>query len=206
MPPSHGLTGFAAIETVAKKNDACPVHSSRAGQLWQPRAARRSRPHRRLGAAAGVSRPLALGAWRDLLFSRAQSRRKYPFGCLPANTENAPDSLQKQEQIQGPEKRPIARFYGLCCYQIRSEKRRLSARGRQPERLAALGCGNRLAANVAFVLRAATQTGSQTGDALPIRRAAFAACSSPVFSAANARITSKSGANKRPRKRLHRTV
>ena len=40
-------------------------------------------PHRRIGAAAGVSRPLALRAWRDLLFSRAQARRKHPFGaCL----------------------------------------------------------------------------------------------------------------------------
>ena len=73
-------------------------------------------PHRRIGAAAGVSRPLALRAWRDLLFSRAQARRKHPFGRLPADTENAPDSLQKQEQIQGPKNASIARFDGLGCY------------------------------------------------------------------------------------------
>ena len=39
-----------------------------------------------------------------------------PSGGLPSH------SLQKQEQIKGPENTPIARFYGLCCYQSGSEK------------------------------------------------------------------------------------
>ena len=105
MPPSHGLTGFAAIETVAKKR--CLSGSQLAGRSALATACCAPKlPHRRLGAAAGVSRLWAfLGGRRDRLFSRAQARRKHPFGRLPANTENAPDSPQKQEQIQGPEKR-----------------------------------------------------------------------------------------------------
>ena len=35
----------------------------------------------------------------------------------------APASLQKQEQIKGPENAPIARFDALGCYQTRSEIR-----------------------------------------------------------------------------------
>ena len=40
----------------------------------------------------------------------------------PMSADSAPVSLQKQEQIQGPENASIAWFDGLCCYQIHSEK------------------------------------------------------------------------------------
>ena len=37
------------------------------------------------------------------------------------NAHQRPHSLQKQEQIKGPENAPIARFQGLCRYQTRSK-------------------------------------------------------------------------------------
>ena len=39
-------------------------------------------------------------------------------------------SLQKQEQIKGPENAPIARFDGLCCYQVSSKKNARSGKKR----------------------------------------------------------------------------
>ena len=88
-PPSHGLTGFAAIKSGAKSADIQRVNSSQTGL-------------RRLG---GMRQPICDQTMNGQ--SAAQA---------------TPDSLQKQEQIKGPENASIARFDGLCCYQTRSGK------------------------------------------------------------------------------------
>ena len=88
-PPSHGLTGFAAIKSGAKSADIQRVNSSQTGL-------------RRLG---GMRQPICDQTMNGQ--SAAQA---------------TPDSLQKQEQIKGPENASIARFDGLGCYQTRSGK------------------------------------------------------------------------------------
>ena len=117
---SHGFRGFAAIKTGAKSEKARKARAAKA----RAAAAKRSRakqpaccPAKRLPRPIHVFRPCRQMASRFLVSQGV---------CKARKGQKRPHSLQKQEQIQGSENASIARFDGLCRYQIRSEIRRVA--------------------------------------------------------------------------------
>ena len=101
-----------------------------------------------------------------------------------------------QEQIKDPENAPAARFYGLCCYQTRSEKKQQIP-----------GQGGYWAAT-----KTAPQTPGVAFKEERLQKKANASESGPAMTvirprgATAPRFASKTGANRRLQKRLHRTV
>ena len=80
-----------------------------------------------------------------------------PESRIPQFAAQSPVSLQKQEQIKGPENASIARFDGLGCYQSGSETAMVSGRGQQRE--AGAGVGRALARGMDAVWRRAGRCG-----------------------------------------------
>ena len=131
-PPSHGLTGFAAIKPVAKaamvsergRQRNCFSGGCQAGSEYRRgfnadsmRVQRVQRVQRRLGrtAAAFGTRPARACVWES-----AQKPRMCESGP-EAQPRSRPVLLRFQERIQGPQNASIARFHGLRCYQTSSE-------------------------------------------------------------------------------------
>ena len=198
-PENGSIARFHGLGCYQVRSEKKPDSSTRAKQPNLPatnagvrRVGEKPARSKRCLAACGRLRKLArTPAMRCQFAAQPSLPVQRPFTAPPS-----PVSLQKQEQTKGPQNGSIARFDGLCRYQSGSEKAPdFGTRAKQPN-LPATNAG----------VRAASETCSQPGDALPIRRADSAACSASVCRAAIACFTAKTGANKRPRKRLHRTV
>ena len=126
-PPSHGLTGFAAIKPVAK-----PAMFFGPDQRQNPPCRRTSR---RFGARS-MQAGHALAAFGNQSVQTWRRNQKPEKSAQTPQTresgnkaQRSPSSvlLQFQEQIKGPKNASIARFDRLGCYQIRSEIPDLSA-------------------------------------------------------------------------------
>ena len=124
-PPSHGLTGFAAIKTVAKMAMVSGPWKWR--NLLFGRVSGEFRiPARVRCGFSGFSadwvaqRPLSEPGPPGLASGKALKSRE-PAKTAMKRPCSKPVLLRFLEQIQGPENAPIARFDGLCCYQTSSE-------------------------------------------------------------------------------------
>ena len=138
-------------------------------------------------------------------FPNRATRRFHGWGS-GGSGNGRPVSLQKQEQIKGPENAPIARFLGLGCYQTRSEKkapkRVISWRGlRQRD-------GGRTRFGVVFDsprLMRLSRAGLECGFPNRATRR-FHGWGSSGSRNGKPGFTSRTGANSRPGKRPYRTV
>ena len=124
MPPSHGLTGLAAIKAIAKSamfsgpdQRRKPPCGRASNGFGTPEQSRRGPGH---ALAAFGNQPAR--TWQ----AEAGKQKKRPNAAnvrkrKQAHPISSPVLLRFQEQIKGPENASIARFDGLRCYQTSSE-------------------------------------------------------------------------------------
>ena len=110
MPPSHGLTGFVAIEVVAKTL-ACGGRAAVAKTGGLP-AVMQGAPDEILPPCKRPMKPDLRAAFMPDAAQSGAAGAKHKAGAARIRMF----SLSFRERIQGPKNASIAQFDGLCCY------------------------------------------------------------------------------------------